>query len=198
VGSVRGAGARTKIVEMGSVIGKMAAEVQPLLNTRLRATAENVSKFISAPLSSEHSKAFELVKRQESSVFSTFVSIVYAKALLVLVSSPNDGDQVVTDLKRSLSNPGSEIEEYLAAQGKLGAGFIGHLVNFSEVEAQLDPHFDKVMNRARQIFLQHKPAEARRDPFSDPKSGLDLLGAEDSSAWWRVPTSLAFVMTVTP
>jgi hypothetical protein len=195
---MRGSEARTKIPEMSHVIEGMAAEVKPLLHSHptVQRAAQSVTKFISAPLSSHYSKGFELVKRAKSSVLGTFISIVYAKALLLLLSSPNSGHQVVADLKKTLASPESAIDEYLGSQGKLGEDFVGHLVTFSEIEAQVDPHFDKIMDQARKFFLQHKPRESTRDPLSDPKSGLDLLKIEDDSAWWRVPASLAFVMTV--
>jgi hypothetical protein len=195
---MHGAEAKTKIAEMSHVIEQMAAEVKPLLHSHpfVQRAAQSVTKFISAPLSSHYSKGFELVRRAKSSTLGTFISIVYAKALLLLVSSPTNGQRVVADLKKTLASPGSAIDEYLGSQGKLGEDFVGHLVTFSEIEAQLDPHFDKIMEQARKIFLHHKPRESARDPLSDPRSGLDLMSIEDNSAWWRVPASLAFVITV--
>jgi hypothetical protein len=55
------------------------------------------------------------------------------------------------------------------------------------------------MERAAEHFVAtHRPSGDTRNPLSDPKAGLDQLAGEDPSAWWTLPASLAFAITVYP
>jgi hypothetical protein len=166
-------------------------------NPTVRTALDSVSKFVSVPFGGPYQKVFDDIRRSESSPFATFVSVVYARAVLNVLASTLDAAGMVADLTNILSNPVSFIDKYLKLQGQLDENFVGHLVAAAEVEAQVDPHFEKVMNRSSNLFQEaHKPKNSPRDPFGDQRSRLDLLRGEDQTAWWIVPANMAFAMTV--
>jgi len=182
-----------------TTLAGMVNVLEPIVKKegKLTSALDRVSKFVSAPMGPQYVKAFEVVKRPESSLLGTFVSVVYARALLLLAASATEGVKIVSELKDILASPTTFVDKYMVAQGKLDEHFIGHLVNFAEIEAQLDPHFHKVLKHSAQLFVEaHRPSHDTRNPLADPKSHLHLLSGEDQSAWWRLPTSLAFAMTV--
>jgi hypothetical protein len=185
---------------MTSAFGQMAEALKKQLgiDSRLEVALRSVTDYISSPENEHYSAAFKSVKRTGASQLKTFVSIVYARAFLLLVSSRMSGRELFEDLGAKLSNPASLIGAYSAAQNALGGDFIGHLVVFSEVEARIDPTFAKIMDGAAELFLNHKPQGSARDPISDPQSMRDVLRDESESAWWRVPAALAFAMSVAP
>jgi hypothetical protein len=184
--------AKTTIAGMVSVLEPMVKK-----EGKLGTALHSVSKFISTPVGPQYVKAFEAIKRPKSSLLGTFVSVVYARALLLLAASAMEGVKVVAELKDILGNPATFVEKYLAAQGKLGEHFVGHMVTTAEIEAQLDPHFDKVLRHTGELFVKaHRPSQDMRNPLTDLGARVELLGGEDHSAWWRLPTSLAFAMTV--
>jgi hypothetical protein len=179
----------------------MVAVLQPVVkkNASLGAALSTVSHFIASPLPSHYANAFTSVRRPASGLLGAFVSVVYARALLLLVSSAMKGPELVADLKEILSSPSSYLQKYLATQGSLHENFVGHLVTLAEVEAQLDPHFQIVMERATALFLAtHRPKGDIRNPLADSKAGLDQLASEEPTAWWALPTALAFAITVYP
>ena len=189
--------AKTAAAGMVTVLGKMISVLDPELKkeSRLQTAYQGVTGFISSPLSAEYTKAFETVKRPDSNVLGTFVSVVYARALVLLLSSRLDGVKIVTDLTHTLANPGSAIDKYMAAQQKLDKNFVGHLVTLAEIEAQIDPHFQSILVRANRLFTEaHGPKQQAANPLVDPKSGLQLL--KDNKSWLQLPTTLAFAMTV--
>jgi len=198
IGRVRESAARTTVKGVVAIVGQMVAEVEPAVksNASVRTALQSVSTFISTPLSATHAQAFQKVSRPTSGVLGTFVSVVYARALVLLLSSTGVS-KVVSELKTTLSNPTAAIEKYLAEQKQLDPNFIGHLVTYSEIEAQLDPHFQTVTERASKLFVQtHMTQKEARNPLSEKAAGLDLLSEKNSSAWWQLPASLAFAMTI--
>jgi hypothetical protein len=164
---------------------------------KLGTALQRVSEFISKPLDPLYLKALESIKRPKSSLLGTFVSVVYARALRLLSASAMEGTNIVAEVKDIMTSPSVFIEKYFAAQGKLNERFIGHLVAISEIEAQLDPHFQIVLERAEQSFVaNHRSSEESRNPLADPGSRLDLLSEKDDAAWWVAPAAVAFGMTV--
>jgi hypothetical protein len=182
-----------------STISGMVSLLEPAVktNARLKTALNGVSRYIAAPLGKQYVQGFDSIKRPYASVFGTFVSVVYARAILLLVSSVMDGPKIVADMKNILTKPDAAIEKYQDAQGKLGEHFVGHLVTSAEIEVQVDPHFQNLLDRAGRLFVEaHKPKDGGRNPFADTASPIELLGEEDESAWWRLPANLAFAMTI--
>lgn len=189
--------AKTAVAGIVTVLAKMVSTVDPELKkqSRLQTAYREVTAFISAPLSSEYAKAFQTVKRPDSSVLSTFVSVVYARAVVLLLSSSMDGPKIIADLAETLGNPGSAIDKFMSAQQKLDKNFVGHLVTLSEIEAQIDPHFQGILSRANRLFVEtHGRKQTMPNPLADPKSDLHLL--KDTESWLQLPATVAFAMTV--
>jgi hypothetical protein len=71
----------------------MVSVLEPVVkkNESLGAVLHTVSHFISSPLASQYADGFTLVRRPTSSLLGTFVSVVYARALLLFVSSAMKG-----------------------------------------------------------------------------------------------------------
>src|ERR1700685_3351695 len=88
VGSTRGT-ATTAIKQVPSVLGEMAAALksQSSANGSIGTALKSVTAYISSPASTHYTAAFEQVKRQDSSALKTFVSVVYARAMLIMLSS---------------------------------------------------------------------------------------------------------------
>jgi hypothetical protein len=184
--------AKTTISGMVSVL-----EPEMKRNPKLSAALAKLSNFTSTPLNQQYAKAFSLIKRPQSTAFTTFVSVVYARAILLLVSSVMDGPKMIAELKQTVSNPDAAIDKYLALHNKLDDHFVGHLVTTAEIEAQLDPHFHKVLNRSSALFVEtHMPKGTAKNPLSDPEARLELLGSTEPGAWWHLPANLAFAITV--
>jgi hypothetical protein len=184
-----------------TAMAAMVSAVEPAVKTdaSLGAALNSVAQFLSVPLPAHYDAAFTSIKRPTSGVFGTVVSVVYARALLLIGTTAPSQASSAADLKNILSNPASYISKYHTAQASLEPGFIGHLATYSETEAQVDPHFATVLNRASAIFNgAHRPAGDTRDPIADTKAGLDQLAGKDPTAWWQLPASLAFAMTVWP
>jgi len=189
--------AKTAAAEVATVLGKMVSTLDPELKkqSHLQTAYRAINGFISAPLSAAYAKAFQTVKRPDSTVLSTFVSVVYARAVVLLLSSTLDGTNIVADLAKTLGNPHSAVEKFTAAQQKLDQNFVGHLVTLAEIEAQIDPHFQRTLVRANRLFVEtHGPKPTAVNPLADPKSDLSLL--KDHASWVHLPATLAFAMSV--
>jgi hypothetical protein len=182
-----------------TAIAGMVSALEPMVKKdgKLGPALQSVSRFISAPVAPHYVKAFETIKRPKSSLLGTFVSVVYARAMLLLAISDKDSGKIVAEVKDVLTDPKSFVDRYLAEQGKLDEYFTGHLVTMAELEARLDPHFEKVLEQAGALFVEtHRPSQSSRNPLTEPGSRLELLNDAADSAWWRLPISLAFTMTV--
>ena len=198
IGPVRGK-AKAEMTHVHAAVGQMISTLTPMLKSspHLGTALQTVTGFIAKPSESQYMAAFNKVKRANSGPVKVFVSIVYARALLLWVSSTLKGPQLVDDVKKTLGNPEAAIRGYMAVHEKLDPNFISCLIAHAEVEAQIDPHFARVLDRGMAMFLQHKPQGAR-DPFSDPKSDLSVLRDDSEAAWWRIPSALAFATAVQP
>ena len=111
-----------------------------------------VARFISAPVPLKYVNAFDAVKRPKSSMLGTFISVVYGRALLLLVESQKESDAVVTELEEFLAGAPTFIGRYEQMQGMLDRNFVGHLIATAEVEAQLDPYFANALERSGALF----------------------------------------------
>jgi hypothetical protein len=199
IGRVKEAAAKTTVKSVVAILGQMVSTADPYVkkDSNLQKALQSLSGYISSPLSADYIKVFNTVKRPKASQVSTFVSVVYARALVLMLSSSHGGANIVSDLKQTLANPGSVIEKHLAAQKNLDANFIGHLVACAEIEAQLDPHFQTITDRAHKLFVAtHMPSSGAHDPFSDPGATLELLGPKNQGGWWHLPANVAFAMTI--
>jgi hypothetical protein len=184
-----------------TTMGAMVSALEPALksNATLGAALTSVSQFISTPLGSQYQTAYTSIKRPTSGLLGTVVSVVYARALLLIGTAAPSGAANIADLKNILSNPAPYLTKYHAAQASLDPDFIGHLASHAEIEAQVDPHFSTVMDRASALFLEtHRPAGDTRNPIADPKAGLDQLASKDPTAWWQHPAGLAIAKTLLP
>ena len=179
-------------------IAAMVRVLSPMLDrdSRLQSAMQEVVQSISSPLRAEYIDLYESIKRPASTMPHTFVSIVYARALLLLRPSMMDGPAIVADLKNILSEPAASLDKYLEKQRALPSDFVGHLVTLAEVEAQTDPQLGKIMDEAAQWFGAHKPNQSARDPLHEAGSRLEEFGSDHESAWWVLPATLAFAMTV--
>jgi len=183
--------AKTTLPRMVAVLGDQIKK-----EARFGAALEQVSAFISSPVSPQYVQAFETVKRTHSSIVGTFISIVYGRTLLLLVESQKESGAIVDELQKFVEGAPTFIDQYHEAQGALDRNFVGHLVATAEIEAQLDPYFDNALERSGRLFVEtHRPAHERRNPFSEAGAAMSVLN-EDRAAWWRLPASLAFAMTV--
>ena len=199
IGLVRTAASKGTAAAAVSIVTKMVTSVDPMLKkeTALHTALQGASTFIAAPMPATYATAFAAVKHPASSALGTFISVVYARATVLMMSSPNAGSKVLDDLKTTLGNPSAAIEKYVAAQKKLDPNFVGHLVTYAEIERQIDPHFEKVLQRAASFFLKaHRPNAKAPSPFADPKHGLDQLKLSDQAAWYQLPATVAFAMTI--
>jgi hypothetical protein len=177
----------------------MVSQLEPLLEKHppLGTALQSVSRFISRPVAKEYAEAFESVKRPEASLLNTFVSVVYARALMLLMYSGKDNSKIQGEVGDVLANPASFISEYEESQKKLDESFVSHLIAAAEIEAQLDPHFRNVLERSAALFIEaHQPEQGGRNPLVEPGARLEVLGDDKPAAWWRLPTSVAFAMTV--
>jgi len=184
--------AKTILSQMVSVL-----DLQIKKEARFGAALEGVTEFISSPVAPQYVKAFHSIKRPKSCFLGTFVSVVYARALLLQVESQKESGAIVDELKEFVvSGAPSIIGQYQTAQGKLDENFVGHLVTTAEIEAQLDPYFDKALEHSAALFVEaHRPDGEKRNPLAEPGAPMSVLN-EDPAAWWRLPASLAFAMTV--
>ena len=183
-------------------VAKRITELASILEPELRkegnvgAAVHGLSKFVSTPLGPHYVKMFESIKRPGSGLLSTFVSLIYAKALLLLASTPGEAERVVPCFKDILAKPGA-FETGLATHGKLNEHFVGHLITLAEIEAQLDPYFHRMLKHSAEIFVgTHRPAHESSNPLADSKSGLEFLTRDHQSSWWWPPTGVAFALTV--
>jgi hypothetical protein len=198
IGPVRGK-AKGEMAHVHQAVAGMVSALTPMLksSSNLGAALQTVTGFIATPAESQYMAAFNKVKRANSGPVKVFLSVVYARALLLWVSSTLQGPQLVDDLKKTLANPEAAVRGYMAVHEKLDPGFVSCLIAYAEVEAQMDPHFARVLDRGMTMFLQHKPQGAT-DPVSDPKSDLSVLRTDSEAAWWRIPSALAFATAVQP
>ncbi len=199
IGLVRTAASKGTVSAAVSIVSKMVSAVDPMLKKQstLHTALQGASTFISTPLPAAYVTAFNAVKHPKSSALGTFISVVYARATVLMMSSPNTGAKVLDELKTTLTNPSAAIEKYLAAQKKLDPNFVGHLITYAEIERQIDPHFEMVMDRATNFFLKaHRPNATAPSPFADPKGGLEQLKLSDQAAWYQLPATVAFAMTI--
>jgi len=183
--------AKTTLPQMIGVV-----EQQIKKEAKFGTALERVSAFISSPIAPEYLKAFETVKRSKSSLLGTFISVVYGRALLLLVESRKESGAMVNELKDYVAGTSTFIDKYQETQGMLDRNFVGHLVTTAEIEAQLDPYFDNALQRSGALFVEaHRPAHERRNPFAEAGAAMQVLN-EHPAAWWRLPASVAFAMTV--
>ena len=140
----------------------------------------SLSKVVSTPVAPHYAKAFESVKRHKSNFPSTFVSVVYARALSQLAASAVDGSEVVACFRDILAVP-AKFSQGLRPHTTLDEHFVAHLTTIAEIEAQLDPNFRAVLKHAAQLFVEtHRPGRESENPLGDPGSGLELLGRQSS------------------
>lgn len=180
------------------VFPKMVAVLQSKIetNAKLRDALDSLATFIAAPVPQEYVAAFDNVKRPGSTMLRTFISVVYGRALLILVDSQKDSDATVRELEAFLDGSPEFIEKYSHTAGTLDRNFIGHLVTTAEIEAQLDPYMANALERSGALFPEiHRPAREHNNPFADAGSALHVLN-ESPKAWWRLPAGVAFAMTV--
>lgn len=158
---------------------------------------QSVVQFIAAPVPDKYVNAFDAVKRPRSSMLGTFISVVYGRALLLLVESRKDSNAVTAELEEFLKGAPTFIRSYEQKQAALQGDFIGHLIVTAEIEAQLDQHyFANALDHSKALFVEvHKPAGAAANPFAEETASTTVLNA-DPAAWYRLPASLAFAMTV--
>jgi hypothetical protein len=183
--------ARTTMAGIVSVLEPAAKK-----EGKIGAVCRSLSKLVSTPLAPQYVKGFESIKRPKSSLLGTFISVVYARALMLVASSADEGAKVLPCFKDILASP-AKFEKGLAPHGMLHEHFVGHLVTLAEIEAQLDPYFQKVLHRSANLFVEtHRPGKDSSNPLVDPKSGVELLGGNHESSWWWLPTGAAFALTV--
>lgn len=181
----------SKIVEMVSMLGPMTKKAESV-----GTAVQQLSAFVSRPLGPQYLKMFEIVKRPQASVLRTFVSVTYARALLLLAATAEDAAKVVPCFKDILSRPGS-FEQGLRPYKKLDEHFVGHLIALTEIEAQLDPYIRTVLWHSAELFVNtHRPHHDSTNPLADQKSGLDLLSSKHQESWWWLPAGVAFSLTI--
>jgi len=182
-----------------STIGAMASGLESAIKAdpQIEAALKGITRFISVPAASQYAKAFDSIKRPQSNMFRTFASIVYARALMLQTSSQKDSATLVREVQDVLNSPATFLKKYLEMQEKLDEHFVAHLTTTTEVEAQLDPHFQRMLEHAGALFVDaHLHSQGLRNPFVEADCAFDLFGIEDASAWWRIPICLTFAMTV--
>ena len=113
IGRVREAVARTTISASVAILGKMVSTLDPEVKKKstVHKALTEVADFISAPLAPQYADAFDLVKRSKVSVAGTFVSVVYARALVLLLSSTAHTGGIVRGMTGILANPTSVIDD---------------------------------------------------------------------------------------
>jgi hypothetical protein len=192
---------RPKSSSVGSFTSKiteLVTLIEPAVKSEegVRASVHSLSKLVSAPIGAEYQKTFKAIKRPKSSLFGTFVSLAYARAVLLLAATAGEASRVVPCFKDILASP-RKFEKGLSTQKKLDERFVGHLVTLAEIEAQLDPYFHKVLRRSADAFVEtHRPDRESKNPLHDPEAGLELLGSTHQSSWWWLPTGVAFALTI--
>jgi hypothetical protein len=157
---------------------------------------EHLSKFMSAPVPHAYASIFDSVKRPQSSLLGTFVAAVYARAVLLLAASENEGAKVLGCFRDILADP-AKFEKGLTPLRKLDERFIGHVVSLAEVEAQLDPYFQHLLKQSADLFMKtHRPSDHAANPKPDPKIGMESLGPAHESSWWLMPIAAAFALSI--
>jgi hypothetical protein len=179
-------------------MGELVTLLEPAVkqNERVRSVVHSLSKIVSTPMAPQYVKGFESVKRLKATPFSTFVSLVYARALLLLAVTADEATRVIPCFKGIVANP-EKFENGLAPRKHLGEHFVAHLITLAEIEAQLDPYFQKALKLSTQAFVAtHRPNGEVANPLNDGTVGLELLGEKHQSSWWWLPTGVAFALTI--
>ncbi|MDQ1031645.1 hypothetical protein QF035_009227 [Streptomyces umbrinus] len=181
--------------EPDHVFGRMLVAVRRECH-RYEAVAEalrRVAAFTEDSLSEEYVTAFFRIRSTADDLVSTYVSTVYARALIHLGREP-DTETFPQYIRGLLAQPVPALARLRAVLDACPEDFVGHMVAEAVARRGENPFFRERLDHAQVLFEQYSgPAASWQEPDAQSLSEIGTGRLDHPAA---LPAHMALVMTL--